>query len=56
MDSVNDTAKKVDGHYSIGLPFRNKAVKMPNNRSVVVQRAENLKKKLVKNKDFHREY
>ena len=56
MDSVTETAKKVDGHYSIGLPLRNKAVKMPNNRSVVVQRAENLKKKLVKNKDFHREY
>lgn len=56
MDSVNETVKKVDGHYSIGLPLRNKAVKMPNNQSAVVQRAENLKKKLVKNKDFHREY
>ncbi|KAI3375559.1 hypothetical protein L3Q82_003887 [Scortum barcoo] len=56
MDSVNETVKKVDGHYSIGLPLRNKAVKMPNNYSVVAQRAEHLKKKLVKNKDFHKEY
>ena len=29
---------------------------MPNNYSVVVQRAENLKRKPVKNKDFHKEY
>lgn len=47
MDSVNEKAKKINGHYSIGLSLRNKAVKMPNNRSVVVQRAENVKKKLV---------
>lgn len=56
MDSVANTVKRVDGHYSIGVPLRNKDVKMPNNYSVVVQRAENLKKKLVKNKDFHAEY
>lgn len=29
---------------------------MPNNYSVVGQRAEHLKKKLVKNQDFHKEY
>lgn len=53
---VNETVKKVDGHYSIGLPLRNEAVKMPKDYSVVSQRAKNLKKKLVKNKDFHKEY
>lgn len=56
MDCVSETAKRVDGHHTIGLPLKNRYVKMPNNRSVVVQRAENLKRKLVKNKEFHSEY
>ena len=54
-DCVNETVKKVDGHYSIGLPLRNKTVKIPNNCNMAVQRAENLKRRLVKNKEFYRE-
>ncbi|XP_024123270.2 uncharacterized protein LOC112143483 [Oryzias melastigma] len=56
MNSVNETCTKVDGHYSIGLPLRNKNLKMPNNRCVVVQRAENLRRKLIRNEDFYKEY
>ncbi|KAL4008191.1 hypothetical protein ACER0C_002043 [Sarotherodon galilaeus] len=56
MDSVNGTVERINGHYSIGLPLRNKAVKMPNNRSAVMQRAENLKRKLIRNTEFHKEY
>lgn len=56
INSVKETVKKVDGHYSISLPLRSKSVTLPNNRTLVLQRAENLKRKLLKNKDFHIEY
>ena len=29
MKSVTETIKKVNGHYSIGMPIRNKNVVMP---------------------------
>lgn len=48
LDSVKDTVKKVDGHYCIGLPLKDQSVKLPNNHELVVQRAESLKRKLLK--------
>ncbi|XP_035768033.1 dnaJ homolog subfamily B member 11-like [Neolamprologus brichardi] len=48
MKSVMDSVKLVDGHYTIGLPFRCNQVKMPNNRKAVEQRAMSLKWKFVK--------
>lgn len=37
MDRVSESAKLVNGHYSIGLPLKNKDVKIPNNRAVAEQ-------------------
>ena len=45
MKSVTETIKKVNGHYSIGMPLRNKNVVMSKNKSVAEQRASNLKRK-----------
>ena len=45
MKSVTETVKKVNGHYSIGMPLRNKNVVMSKNKSVAEQRASNLKRK-----------
>ena len=56
MDRVSESAKLVDGHYSIGLPLKNKEVKMPNNRAVAEQRALNMKKKLQRNQTFKEDY
>ncbi|KAL7881128.1 hypothetical protein SRHO_G00033820 [Serrasalmus rhombeus] len=56
MDRVTTSTKLVNGHYSIGLPLKNKDVKMPNNRAVTEQRALNMKKKLQKNQTFREEY
>ena len=56
MKSVTETIKKVNGHYSIGMPIRNKNVVMPNNKCVAKQRASNLKRKLAKNSSFHNDY
>ncbi|KAL7874304.1 hypothetical protein SRHO_G00052740 [Serrasalmus rhombeus] len=56
MDRVTTSTKLVNGHYFIGLPLKNKDVKMPNNRAVTEQRALNMKKKLQKNQTFREEY
>ncbi|KAK0147979.1 hypothetical protein N1851_012346 [Merluccius polli] len=56
MKSVTETIKKVNGHYSIGMPLRNKNVMIPNNKCVAEQRASNLKRKLAKNSSFHDDY
>lgn len=56
INSVSETVTMIDGHYSIGLPLRDKHVKLPNNRNLAVQRAKNLKKKFIKAKEFHKEY
>lgn len=56
MHLVSSSAKVVDGHYSLRLPLRNENIKMPNNRGMAQQRADNLKRKLKKNPDFHKDY
>lgn len=56
MQCVTETTKKIDGHYCIGMPLRNKDVVMPNNKCVAEQRASSLKRKLAKNPGFHDDY
>lgn len=56
LDMASQSARLVEGHYSIALPLRNKDMKMPNNRKVAEQRALNLRRKFVKNPKFHAEY
>ncbi|KAL4005475.1 hypothetical protein ACER0C_005188 [Sarotherodon galilaeus] len=45
-----------NGHYCIGLPLKNKEIRMPNNRVLAEQRALNLKKRLLKNPTFCEDY
>lgn len=56
MERVSKSAKLVNGHYSIGLPLKNKDVKMPNNRAMAEQRVLNMKKKLQRNQTFKEDY
>ncbi len=46
IEMVTDSLKLEGGHYSIGLPLRNKDVRMPDNKIIAEQRALNLKKRL----------
>lgn len=34
MDSVSQSERLIDGHYCIGLPLKDKRLKMPKNRVV----------------------
>ncbi|KAJ8356219.1 hypothetical protein SKAU_G00190130 [Synaphobranchus kaupii] len=56
LQSVEQSAQLINGHYYISLPFKTKSVKMPNNRTVAEQRATKLKKKLIKNPEFQTDY
>lgn len=56
MDMVMESTTLVDGHYVICLPVKNRMVNMPNNRIMAEQRAQNLKRKFIRNGCFHKEY
>ena len=43
---MEDTLKVVNGHYQLGLPWREASVTQPNNRQLAVKRLHQLKKKL----------
>jgi hypothetical protein len=56
LERVTSSVVYEDGHYTIGLPFRNKSVHMPFNRSQAEQRLRLLGKRLEKNPTFHSDY
>ncbi len=56
MEIVSDQVVKIDGHYSLPLPFRNDDVKMTNNREMAFQRAKGLVKRMKRDENYHREY
>ena len=45
-----------DGHYEMPLPFRNEKIELPNNRVLAVSRIKHLKRKLLKDEQYHRKY
>ena len=46
MQNAEETVKPKDGHYQISLPFKDREVSIPNNKSQTLQHANWLKKKL----------
>lgn len=53
---ADESAKIVDGHYSLKLPFKNDNSALPNNCCIAEQRLQSLKRKFNKNKEFKKEY
>ena len=45
-----------DGHYTLPIPFKNPALKLPDNQQMAEKRLSSLKRKLLKNYDLHRKY
>ncbi|XP_064647035.1 uncharacterized protein LOC135499916 [Lineus longissimus] len=56
LERVSQSITFVDGHYIIGLPFKDMNTRLPNNRPQAVQRMESLKRKFRKDSDFHDKY
>ena len=55
MKRVSDSIKLINGHYEVGLPFRDVDQHLPDNKAQTVQCAAGLKRRLEKNTKF-REY
>lgn len=49
---ADESAKIVDGHYSLKLPFRNDDSALPNNHCIAEQHLQSFKKKFHKNVEF----
>lgn len=45
-----------DGHYKLGLPWRDKNASIPNNLPLAHSRLQNLRKKLIRNPNLHEMY
>ena len=56
LEIVSHSAKLLDGHYSLKMPFRKDQPTLPNNISMAKQRILGLKRRCEKNKQFHQEY
>ena len=53
---MEESTKKIDGHYQTKLPFRNQNDSMPNNRLQAIQYANSLKRRLLKDEKLHTNY
>lgn len=56
LSQVEGSISQENSHYSIGLPFRENSVNLPNNMIQGQQRLESLKKKMLKNPQFRNDY
>lgn len=53
---VNENVKKVDGHFELPLPLKNKEIKMPNNRVLAEKRLAGLRRKMIKDENYKKDY
>ena len=53
---MNETVRKTDGYYQVGLPWRNRSPSVPNNRVFAESRLRSLKRRLLKDKNHYRKY
>ena len=55
MKKMDSSCKMVEGHYQIGLPFKNE-VNLPNNSIMALRRLKSLERKLKSDQQFHHDY
>ena len=53
---LEKTVTKVDGHYLLGLLWRDEFPNLPNNRSLALSHFLSLEKKFQNNPEFHKQY
>lgn len=56
LEMANKSVELVDGHYSIALPLKDRKMSMPNNRKIADQRALNLRRRVIRDASFHKDY
>ena len=53
---MNETVRKTDGHYRVGLPWRNRSPSIANNRGLAESRLCLLKRRFLKDEEIYRTY
>ena len=56
LSIMENNCQLIEGHYQLPLPFRNKNIQMPYNKSMAVLRALPLKRRFMKDPKFHAQY
>ena len=56
LEIMSNNIKFVDGHYELPLPFRDTTPNLSFNRESALKRADGIKRKMLKNNAFHKEY
>lgn len=56
MTMMEDTVQLSDGHYELSIPFKQRPVTLPNNRSLAEARLQSLSRKLGKDANFREKY
>lgn len=56
LSQMKESARMVEGHYDIALPWRRYPPNLPNNKSAASQRLELLKKRLTRDDGLHQKY
>ncbi|CAH1277471.1 TRAF3 [Branchiostoma lanceolatum] len=56
MNIVSKGTNKNNGHYQVPLPFKNGRPKLPNNKQIALQRAQHVRRKMMRNESFQQEY
>ena len=55
LDILEKTVRKIDGHYLLGLLWRDEFPNLPSNRSLALSRFLSLEKKFKNNPEFHKQ-
>ena len=53
---MNETVRKIDGHYQVGLPWRKRSPSVPINRVFAESRLRLLKRRLLMDENLYRKY
>ena len=53
---VEKGTKKVDDHYEVPLPYRDRNLELPNNKEQVIRRMQQLKKRFREDTEFFNGY
>ena len=53
---MEESLKRVDGHYQVALPWRRNLPCLPNNKETAAQRARTLKKRLLRDQCLLEKY
>ena len=56
LKRMENAVRVVDGHYEIGMLWKSATPWLPNNRQMAESRLQSLKRKLLRDKTFHRKH